>query len=226
MNQYFQLRTETCFSSRHTGKSSKEHNTDDSTLPGKAFYDLRKLKINELKRNADTHPYPHKFPISITMSHFCKKYEYLKNGERLQDTSEQVAGRILSIRRASSKLYFFDVQGDGTKIQAKVNLAMYDNKDHFADEMSKYHRGDIVGIHGAPCRTKSGELSIDSTTVTMSFTASIWKNLQNHFKADHYSSFLDSITGSMFAHASRITLWHQGQRSPISTTIFRSDSKQ
>lgn len=125
------------------------------------------MKVEELKQNADTHPYPHKFPISITLSNFCQKYDYLKNGERKEDICEQVAGRIISIRRASSKLYFFDVQGDGTKIQVKVNLATYDNKDDFADEMSKFHRGDIVGICGLPCRTKSGELSIDSKKVTI-----------------------------------------------------------
>lgn len=127
------------------------------------------MKVEELKQNADTHPYPHKFPISITISNFCQKYDHLKKGERMEDICEQVAGRILSIRKASSKLYFFDVQGDGVKIQVKVNLATYKNKDHFAEEMAKYHRGDIVGIHGLPCRTKSGELSIDSKTVTINF---------------------------------------------------------
>lgn len=134
-------------------------------MPGKAFYDTRRLKVDELKRNPDTHPYPHKFQISITLSEFCQKYEHLKNGERIEDKCEQIAGRILSIRRANSKLYFFDVQGDGTKIQAKVNLPTYENKEHFAEEMLKFHRGDIIGVHGSPCRTKSGELSIDSKTV-------------------------------------------------------------
>lgn len=156
----------TCSFSSHTEQASKNGTKDDTILPGKAFYNARKLKVDELKRNADTHPYPHKFQISITLSEFCQAYEHLKNGECIADKCEQVAGRILSIRRANSKLYFFDVQGNGTKIQAKVSLGMYDNKDHFADDMLKFHRGDIIGIRGLPCRTKSGELSIDSKTVT------------------------------------------------------------
>lgn len=157
------LRSETRFFSSHT---SKEKNEDESILPSKVFHEARKLKVEQLKQNADTHPYPHKFATTTTLSTFAKKYDCLKTGDRLEDVSEQVAGRILSIRRASSKLYFFDVQGDGTKIQVKVDLSTYDNKDHFADEMSKFHRGDIVGVHGSPCRTQSGELSIDSKMVT------------------------------------------------------------
>lgn len=159
------LRSGTYCFSNHTKQTSQKDNAEDAILPGKAFHDSRKLKVEELKQNADTHPYPHKFPISITLSNYCQKYDYLQKGERVEDVYEQVAGRILSIRRASSKLYFIDLQGDGTKIQVKVNLATYDNKDNFADEMSKFHRGDIVGVHGLPCRTKSGELSIDSKTV-------------------------------------------------------------
>lgn len=183
------LRNGTCFFSSHTEKTSNEGSEDDPILPGKAFHDTRKLKVEELKRNADTHPYPHKFPTSITLSDFCQKYEHLTNGERIDDKYEQVAGRILSIRRASSKLYFFDVQADGCKIQVKVNLAMYDNKDRFTDDMLKFHRGDIVGIHGSPCRTKSGELSIDSKTVTITTLCIRTFSIQNIFLFMVFSIF-------------------------------------
>lgn len=193
-------------------------------MPGKAFYDARKTKIDELKRNADTHPYPHNFPISITLSNYCQKYDHLKSGERIEDKDEQIAGRILSVRRASSKLYFFDVQGDGTKIQMKGNLATYENKDHFTDDMGKIHRGDIVGIHGSPCRTKSGELSIDAKTVTntllnknpqfISYSLHLW-----HFR------FSDHIIGTLFAYATDTTFWYQRSRSTISPAIFGFDFK-
>lgn len=94
----------------------------------------------------------------------------MKNGEILDDVEERVAGRILSIRKASSKLYFFDLQSDGAKLQAKINHQMFENKEAFTNIMSNYHRGDIIGIEGIPNRTKSGELSIDSKTVSDSFS--------------------------------------------------------
>lgn len=211
-HSFLKWRNGTCYFSEHTKQTPKADNADDPILPGKAFYDSRRLTVEELKQNDDTHPYPHKFPISITLSDFCQKYDHLNKAERVDDVCEQVAGRILSIRRASSKLYFFDVQGEGAKIQVKVNLATYDNKDGFADEMSKFHRGDIVGIHGFPCRTKSGELSIDSKTVTSTdSTHSCFFTKENICYVSHFSCpwsfpFLDEIISSMFAYAANITL--------------------
>lgn len=152
--------------SSHTKSTQKGKNDEDPISLGKVFFDSRKAKIEELKQSADTHPYPHSFQISCTVLDYVRKYDHLKNAETLEDTTERVAGRILSIRKASSKLYFLDLQSDGAKIQVKVNQQMYDNKDKFTAEMSKYHRGDVIGIEGFPGRTKSGELSIISKEVT------------------------------------------------------------
>lgn len=132
---------------------------------GKVFYDTRKAKVEELKQCADTNPYPHTYKISCTVQEYVEKYEYLKNSETEERVTEKVAGRILTIRKASSKLYFLDLQSDGAKLQVKVNQQMYDNKEMFAAELSKYRRGDIIGIEGFPSRTKSGELSINSKEV-------------------------------------------------------------
>lgn len=122
-------------------------------------------EIEKLKQNADTHPYPNKFEISCTILDYKQKYNHLENGEVL-DVTERVAGRILSIRKAGSKLYFLDVQSDGAKLQVKIHEQTYENKEKFIVEVSKYHRGDIVGVVGSPSRTTSGELSINSKAVT------------------------------------------------------------
>lgn len=134
---------------------------------GKLFYESRKAKVEELKQNADTHPYPHKFQISCTVLEYIQKYNHLSNDENLKEITERVAGRIYSIRRAGAKLYFFDLQSDGAKVQVKIYEKMYESKEKFLAEVSKYQRGDIIGVEGSPSRTKSGELSINSKTVKL-----------------------------------------------------------
>lgn len=133
---------------------------------GKAFFESRKAKVEELKQSAETHPYPHEFRTTCTVSEYNQKYEHLKNEELLPDVTEKIAGRIMSMRRASAKLYFFDLQSNGARVQVKIYQQKSTSKDEFAAEISKYHRGDIIGIEGNPSRTKSGELSINSNAVS------------------------------------------------------------
>lgn len=174
--------------------------------------------MNELKQHADTHPYPNKYPISCTIPEYVKKYEYLKNEETLDGVTETVAGRILSIRKIGSKLYFFDLQSDGAKLQVKLYERMYESKENFVAEISKYHRGDIIGVEGSPSRTKSGELSIISKTV-IHF---------EHIKVYIFNMFFQfsgQTTCSLFAHAADITFWNQRSRGAVSSTLFRPNSQ-
>ena len=69
-------------------------------------------------------------------------------------------GRVMTIRKSSAKLAFFDVIGEGVKIQAMCNLQNYKGEEPFLSVVTKLHRGDIVGFTGQPGRTKTGELSI------------------------------------------------------------------
>ncbi|XP_031629259.1 lysine--tRNA ligase-like [Contarinia nasturtii] len=148
-------------------KKDKQEIEEDPISLGKVFYDTRIRKVEELRQNVDTHPYPHKFQVSCTVTDYVEKYKHLKNEEQLMNITETIAGRILSIRRAGSKLYFFDLQSDGSRVQVKISAQMYESKEKFEAEASKYHRGDIIGIEGSPVRTKSGELSILSKTVKL-----------------------------------------------------------
>lgn len=144
----------------------KDKTEDDPISLGKLFFEKRRAEVEKLKQSADTHPYPNKFEISCTVQEYVENYAHLANGEILESTTERVAGRILSIRKAGAKLFFLDLQSDGAKVQVKIHEQMYENKEKFVDEISKYHRGDIIGVEGLPSRTKSGELSINSKTVT------------------------------------------------------------
>lgn len=140
-------------------------NEEDPISFGKQYFESQKARVEELKQNTETHPYPNDFKITCTLLEYNEKYAHLKNEELISNTTEKVAGRILSTRRAGSKLYFFDLQSDGAKVQVKLYQPKDVSKDQFAVEMSKYQRGDIIGVEGNPSRTKSGELSINSNTV-------------------------------------------------------------
>lgn len=119
-----------------------------------------------MKIDIASHPYPHKFAVSRTLQEYIEKYNHLQNEETAENESESVAGRVYSIRHASSKLAFIDLRGNGFKLQVKANAQNYAKAEQFQAAINSIHRGDIVGVEGFPGRTKRGELSIYSKNVT------------------------------------------------------------
>lgn len=71
-----------------------------------------------------------------------------------------IAGRVHSIRRAGAKLIFFDLRGEGVKVQVMANAKHYENEEKYGSDTGKIGRGDIIGIVGFPCKSKKGEFSI------------------------------------------------------------------
>jgi lysyl-tRNA synthetase class 2 len=65
---------------------------------------LRSTAIEALKGNPSTHPYPHKFHVSISLTDFIEKYGSLESGQTLTDVETRVAGRIHAIRESGAKL--------------------------------------------------------------------------------------------------------------------------
>ena len=56
---------------------------------------------------------------------------------------------------------FFDLRGEGTKVQVMANARAYQaGEDAFLVDVAKLRRGDIIGIVGKPAKTKKGELSV------------------------------------------------------------------
>lgn len=52
-------------------KPEKEKEILDPTQ----YFENRSKMVNELKKNPETYPYPHKFHVRITVSEFIKKYD-------------------------------------------------------------------------------------------------------------------------------------------------------
>ncbi|XP_029405633.2 lysine--tRNA ligase isoform X1 [Bactrocera dorsalis] len=124
------------------------------------YFKLRSAAVVDLKKSPETHPYPHKFNVSISLENFIKKYENLKEGEMLEDVSLSVAGRVHAIRESGVKLIFYDLRGEGVKLQVMANAKLYHNESAFEPDTAKIRRGDIIGINGYPGKTKKGELSV------------------------------------------------------------------
>lgn len=123
------------------------------------YFKLRTQAISQLKAS-DDHPYPHKFHVSTSLENFIEKYsEKIKDGEVVEE-SHSIAGRVHAIRESGAKLIFYDLRGEGVKIQVMVNAKSYESEDKFFADTAKIRRGDIIGVIGYPGKTRKGEFSI------------------------------------------------------------------
>lgn len=83
-------------------------------------------------------------------------------------THFSVAGRVHAIRESGAKLIFYDLRGEGVKLQVMANAKLYETEAAFIADTDKIRRGDIIGVAGSPGKTKKGELSIIPKKVTFS----------------------------------------------------------
>jgi len=115
---------------------------------------------------ANSRPYPH-FQPTISGANFVASYSNLEKGARCPDTEVLLAGRIISKREASKKLFFYDVDCHGQRLQVMSPLQQYEQpqdgdegSNSFRDVHLNLRRGDIIGIRGFPGKSNVGELSI------------------------------------------------------------------
>uniref|UniRef100_U5EUE8 Lysine--tRNA ligase n=1 Tax=Corethrella appendiculata TaxID=1370023 RepID=U5EUE8_9DIPT len=142
-----------------TNESKSAAKIEEEISPNE-YFKLRTNAVAELKKDPATHPYPHKFHVSTSLEEFIEKYSTLTDGEMLENISLTVAGRIHAIRESGAKLIFYDLRGEGVKLQVMANAKLYQSEESFVTDTEKLRRGDIVGVTGYPGKTKKGELSI------------------------------------------------------------------
>jgi lysyl-tRNA synthetase class 2 len=88
--------------------------------------------------------YPHKFPVDFRLPDFNTEFETkTTDGEKLEDKAVSVAGRIVSVRR-QGKLYFYDLRGDGAKLQIMSDPRTYESEEEFTKIHKLLKNGDIV----------------------------------------------------------------------------------
>eukprot|EP00096_Caligus_rogercresseyi_P013403 TRINITY_DN6059_c0_g1_i1.p1 TRINITY_DN6059_c0_g1~~TRINITY_DN6059_c0_g1_i1.p1 ORF type:complete len:540 (+),score=132.84 TRINITY_DN6059_c0_g1_i1:148-1767(+) len=130
------------------------------------YLKLRSNAIQGMKSNGES-PYPHKFDVSISIAEFIEKYSGLEEGQMLDDVEVRVAGRIHAIRESGAKLIFYDLRGEGFKIQVMASLRNYAVQEFFPSDTARLRRGDILGVVGRPGKTKKGELSVMPTKLIL-----------------------------------------------------------
>ena len=142
-------------------------------IGGDADDDLDPTKYFENRTNALTafedkggNVFPHKFHVSTRISEFIEAYNGIADGERLEAVCT-TAGRIMS-KRVQGKLLFYDVHGEGQKVQIMSDISNYEGGEGaFRDIHALLKRGDIVGVTGFPGKSKKGELSIFPTKLEL-----------------------------------------------------------
>ena len=119
---------------------------------------VRREKLQELQENG-------KDPFQIT------KYDVTVHSADIKDNFEEMDGKEVSVagrmmfKRVMGKASFCNIQDLKGSIQAYVAR---DNigEDSYKD-FKKYDVGDILGIKGTVFKTKTGEISIHATEVTL-----------------------------------------------------------
>jgi lysyl-tRNA synthetase class 2 len=84
------------------------------------YYEIRCRQIKELKETQNPNPYPHKFHVTRSITAYINEYGKegkIPAGTRCDGISESLAGRIHNIRASGSKLRFYDLHGEGAKVQ-------------------------------------------------------------------------------------------------------------
>ena len=73
-----------------------------------------------LQEGDGEHPYPHKYDVTTSLTEFVAKYNEVTDGTTLNDVKLRVAGRLHAIRESGARLIFYDLRGEGTKVQVHL----------------------------------------------------------------------------------------------------------
>ncbi len=120
-----------------------------------------RVRLDKLKglKEAGKDPYTiTKFPVDIYNSEIRARFEELENKDVV------IAGRMMS-RRIMGKASFFDVRDSSDRMQVYVRIDGV-GEDKFA-EFKKWDLGDIIGVKGYVFKTKTGEISVHATEITL-----------------------------------------------------------
>ncbi|KAL2112612.1 hypothetical protein VUR80DRAFT_7037 [Thermomyces stellatus] len=148
----------------------------EKDLTPNQYFEIRSRTINKLRETKNPNPYPHKFQVTYDITKFADEFGHLKSGETARDKVIQVGARIFTKRSSGSKLYFYDVRGEGVKVQVMCQAQEATGKVPFEAQHEHLRRGDVIGIVGFPGRTapksrlakgEEGELSIFATEIVL-----------------------------------------------------------
>ena len=175
---------------------------------------FRLARIEKLKalRAMGIDPYPYGFTVTATAKELETRYAGLATGAETQDRVA-VAGRIRAIRNSGM---FIDLHDASGKIQ------IFSHKDHLTPEqlaaVKLLDLGDLIGVEGIVRRTPRGELTINSSQVTVLAKALLPLPEKFHGLADIELRYRQRYLDLLMSEESRETL---RRRSRIVAAIRR-----
>ena len=145
---------------KEADQPAKKKAAGDEDLDPTQYKEMREATVKNIQASGGN-AYPHKSAVDYRLPDFVQAYnEKTEPGSKLEQEIVSVAGRIVSVR-GQGKLYFYDIRGDGTKIQVMSDLKSYaTGEEAFKEIHHTIKRGDIIGIRGSPGKSKNGEFSI------------------------------------------------------------------
>ncbi|TVU46306.1 hypothetical protein EJB05_05832 [Eragrostis curvula] len=171
-----------------SGKPQKASAADDDDMDPTQYRENRIKAIGSLK-DAGVNPYPHKFQVGISVPHYIEKYKGLKDGEKLADVTECLAGRIMNKRTSSSKLFFYDLYGDGVKVQVMADARTSELEE---TEFSRYHSG-----------VKRGDIKVEGSAVPAPWAPGMGRNIENYVLRDQETRYRQRYLDLMVNHEVR-----------------------
>jgi lysyl-tRNA synthetase, class II len=153
------------FYNKNHSDNFSNSNKNISTSSDENYRKLRMEEISKFEKEKEISVYPTKYLKStISILNFKEKFEYLKEGEKLNETLQNLIGRIIMKREASKKLFFFTIQDSNQNM-----IQIMSSKQNFGEEEFEINkiikRGDIIAIRGFPGKTGTGELSLISNKI-------------------------------------------------------------
>lgn len=126
-------------------------------------HEQRKIRVEKLRAMEQAHinPYPHIYKPTETSVSLNEKYAELPKDTQTDDVV-RVAGRVRAIRNSGMFMDIYDATG---KVQIYTSLEQSD--ESVKQILNWLDIGDVVGVQGTVRRTKRGELSVATQSLTM-----------------------------------------------------------
>lgn len=140
--------------------------SDEHSSPFDEIVKQRRQKKTRLQEAGKT-PYGHAYAFTHTLAQIRNQFDakIVKDGEPGLTHSEEtvhVVGRLMT-RRDMGKLSFAHLQDLSGKLQLKISKQEI-GEEAYKDFQKDIDLGDILGVTGHVCRTKTGELSVSVKT--------------------------------------------------------------
>eukprot|EP01085_Mycamoeba_gemmipara_P003640 Mycagemm_TRINITY_DN10278_c2_g1::TRINITY_DN10278_c2_g1_i1::g.3640::m.3640 type:complete len:615 gc:universal TRINITY_DN10278_c2_g1_i1:2189-345(-) len=138
---------------------------DEEDMDPAKYFENRIRALDEHKATHKIDPYPHKFQVTMRIPEYVAKYNHLANDQSLPEVV-CLAGRV-GRRQTGTNLLFYDLRGEGAKIQILSDRKQYAQAEQFDVIHNLLRRGDVIGVRGHPHRSRRGELSITALELVL-----------------------------------------------------------